>query len=99
MFNVGIIGLGMIGESMLGEFIDHPAFSVYTVWDINDALNKQISDRYPLVQIAKSAIEIIDDPLVHVVYLATPPTTHIDYAWHIVRAKKVLFCENRWRLT
>ena len=93
MFNVGIIGLGMIGESMLREFIDHPAFNVYVVWDINNAVNKQVSDRYPKVRFAKDAIEIIEDPHVHVVYIATPPTTHIEYAWHILRAKKVLFCE------
>jgi predicted dehydrogenase len=93
MFNVGIIGLGMIGESMLGEFIDHPAFNVYSVWDINDAVNKRVSDRYPKVRFAKDAKQIIEDPHVHLVYIATPPTTHIEYAWHVVRAKKVLFCE------
>jgi predicted dehydrogenase len=93
MFNVGIIGLGMIGESMLGEFIDHPAFNAYAAWDINDALNKQISARYPMVRIAENATKIIGDPHVHVVYVATPPTTHIDYAWHVLREEKVLFCE------
>jgi len=93
MFNLGIIGLGMIGESMLSEFIDHPAFNVYAVWDINDAVNEQVSERFPKIRFAKDAIEIIEDPNVHLVYIATPPTTHVEYAWHVVRAKKVLFCE------
>ena len=48
MFNVGIIGLGMIGESMLREFIDHPAFNVYVVWDINNAVNKIAIRRFDL---------------------------------------------------
>ena len=93
MLNVGIIGLGMIGESMLREFINHPSFDVHTVWDIDEVINLRVSDRYPSVGIAGDATELIEDPQVEVVYIATPPTTHIEYGWKVVRAGKVLFCE------
>ena len=93
LFNVGIIGLGMIGESMLVEFLNHPAFNVRAVWDLDYKVNKHISNRFPKVQLAKDATAIIEDPHIHLVYVATPPTTHVDYAWQIIRAKKALFCE------
>ena len=93
VFNVGIIGLGMIGESMLVEFINHPAFNVAAVWDLNDKINEHISKRFPEVQIAKDATTIINDPAIHLVYIATPPRTHIAYARQIVQAKKAMLCE------
>lgn len=93
IFNVGIIGLGMIGESMLGEFLNHPAFNVHTVWDLNETINEHISSRFPGVQTAKDAKAIIQDPHIDLIYIATPPLTHIDYAWQTVQAKKALLCE------
>lgn len=93
LFNVGIIGLGMIGESMLAEFLNHPAFNVRAVWDLDNEINEHISTRFSKVRLAKDATAIIEDPHIHLVYVATPPTTHINYAWQIIRANKVLFCE------
>ena len=92
-FNVGIIGLGMIGASMLQEFLTHPAFSVGGVWDRNEEINRQIAGQFPDVQIAKNAASMIHDPSIDLIYIATPPMTHVDYAHQVIGAGKALLCD------
>ena len=92
-YNVGIIGLGMIGASMLAEFAEHPDFTVSAVWDLNDAINKQIKSQYPAVRIASDADTLINDPDIDLVYIATPPVTHVTYGLQVIAAGKALLCE------
>ena len=92
-FSVGIIGLGMIGESMLQEFLHHPAFTIGAVWDRNDNINTQIAIRFPKVLIAKDAAGIIEYPAIDLVYIATPPVTHVDYGLQVIAAGKALLCD------
>lgn len=92
-FNVGIIGLGMIGASMLQEFLNHPAFTIGGVWDRNDKINTQISNHFPNVPIAKDAAGIIEHPEIDLVYIATPPVTHVSYGLQVIAAGKALLCD------
>ncbi len=92
-FNVGIIGLGMIGASMLQEFLTHPAFTISGVWDRNDKINTQIANRFPDVSIAKDAASIIEHPIIDLVYIATPPVTHVAYGLQVIAAGKALLCD------
>lgn len=92
-FKVGIIGLGMIGESMLQEFLNHSAFTVAGVWDRNDDINRQISERFPEAPIAEDGASIIEHPEIDLVYIATPPVTHVDYCLQIIAAGKALLCD------
>lgn len=92
-FKVGIIGLGMIGASMLQEFVKHPAFTVGAVWDRNNKINEQIANRFPNVPIAKNAAGIIAHPDIDLVYIATPPITHVDYGLRVIDAGKALLCD------
>lgn len=92
-FNIGIIGLGMIGASMLDEFVNHPEFTVGGVWDRDETINAQIASRFPTVPIAKDATSIIEDPTIDLVYIATPPVTHVAYGMQVVAAGKGLLCD------
>lgn len=92
-FSVGIIGLGMIGASMLQEFVSHPEFTVGGVWDRNEEINEEINGRFPNVPIAKDAANIIDHPDIDLVYIATPPVTHVDYGLQVIAARKALLCD------
>ena len=92
-FQVGIIGLGMIGGSMLQEFLNHPAFTVGGVWDRNDEINNQIASRFSNVPIAQDAASIIEHPDIDLVYIATPPVTHVPYGLQVIGAGKALLCD------
>ncbi|MCA9901822.1 MAG: Gfo/Idh/MocA family oxidoreductase [Anaerolineales bacterium] len=92
-FKVGIIGLGMIGASMLQEFINHPKFTIGGVWDRNEKINADIASRFPHVPIAQDAASLIDDPEIDLVYVATPPVTHVAYGLQVIAAGKALLCD------
>ncbi|MCB8962438.1 MAG: Gfo/Idh/MocA family oxidoreductase [Ardenticatenales bacterium] len=78
---------------MLAEFAEHPDFTVSAVWDLNDAINKQIKSQYPAVRIASDADTLINDPDIDLVYIATPPVTHVTYGLQVIAAGKALLCE------
>ena len=90
---VGIIGLGMIGEKMMAEFIAHSGFEVASCWDLNPKICNQIQADYPAAAIANNAEEILSDRDIELVYIATPPVTHTDYGLKVSEQKKALLME------
>lgn len=90
---VGIIGLGMIGGSMLEEFLTHPSFSVPICWDLNPEICRRIKEKHPSVPIASSAEQVLQHSNIEMVYIATPPVTHVAYGLSIIDLGKALFME------
>ncbi len=90
---VGIIGLGMIGARMLADFLDHPAFEVGPCWDLNPAIGRQVEQAYPQVALAGSAEDVLASQSVNLVYIATPPLTHINYGRRVLASGKALLME------
>ena len=83
---VGIIGLGVMGRSMLSAMDTHPAFQVIGAYD----------PAQPKERIAKlyaSAAELVADPNVDLVYVASPPAHHLDGVAHAAAAGKPVLCE------
>lgn len=93
VYKVGIIGLGMIGERMLLELIEHPQFEVRLIWDINPAITEKVTQSYPALQVAENADILISHDEIDLVYIATPPVTHIPYGNQVVEAGKAILCE------
>ncbi|MGD8458449.1 MAG: Gfo/Idh/MocA family oxidoreductase [Anaerolineales bacterium] len=92
-FSVGIIGLGMIGEKMLEKFIKHPSFNVAVCGDLNQKVSNQVQAKFPSIHICNNAEQIIENPKIELVYIATPPKTHIEYGQRVIDANKALFME------
>lgn len=91
--NVGFIGLGIMGQRMLAAVATHPEFSIGHVWDLAPAAVANVTGRYPQATPAASAAALISSPEVDVVYIATPPATHLDYVLKALAAGKAIFCE------
>lgn len=90
---IGIIGLGMIGEKMLAEFLNHPAFEVSACWDLNSEICSAIKTSYPEAPIVANGQEVIEDPDADMIYIATPPVTHVAYGLEVLDQDKALFME------
>jgi predicted dehydrogenase len=90
---VGIIGLGMIGETMMREFLAHPSFTVAAAWDINPQIRSRIQEKNPEVSVLENGEQLFEDPKIHLIYIATPPTTHIAYGLKVIEKRKALFME------
>jgi predicted dehydrogenase len=93
VYRAGIIGLGMIGERMLLEFIEHPQFEVRSIWDINPTITDKVTRSYPSLHVAESAEFLINHDDIDLIYIATPPVTHIPYGHQVIEAGKAMLCE------
>ena len=91
--NVGFIGLGIMGQRMLAAVEAHPDFTIGRLWDLAPEAMSSTIGRYPQASPAPNAAELITSPDISVVYIATPPATHLDYVEQALAAGKAIFCE------
>lgn len=92
--NWGIVGCGRVTELKSG-----PAFNKVThskllaVMRRNGALSKDYAERHGVPFYCSDASELINNPQVNAVYVATPPDTHASYAIAAMRAGKPVYVE------
>jgi predicted dehydrogenase len=94
MINWGIIGCGNVTEVKSG-----PAFSkvensrLVAVMRRNAALAEDYARRHNVPRFYSDASELINDPEVSAIYVATPPESHASYAIEAIRAGKPVYIE------
>lgn len=93
MYNVGIIGLGGMGLKMLADMAAHDLFSVTVIWDPDTATVSTVVAAYPGLKISTNADELIADPDVDLVYIASPPQSHRGYFLSAIKSKTPVYCE------
>ncbi|NKB59918.1 MAG: gfo/Idh/MocA family oxidoreductase [Alphaproteobacteria bacterium] len=90
---VAVIGLGVMGQRMLGNMAVHSDFEVVSVWDPDGVACVDTKATYPSLNIADSREALVADPLVDVVYIASPPATHRAHALSAMAHGKAVYCE------
>lgn len=90
---VTVIGLGVMGQRMLGSMARNDAFTVAWAWDPDADACRLTRERYPEIRIADSAAEAIDTSDTNVVYIASPPAFHKPHAIASMNAGKAVYCE------
>jgi predicted dehydrogenase len=93
LLNIGIIGLGVMGQRMLARLAAHPRLKAAAVWDANPAAVTQTLASYPQLQAADSAAQLITSPGLHSLYIATPPGPHMALSHLAFDAGLAVFCE------
>lgn len=90
----GIIGCGDVTEKKSG-----PAFNkvdnseLVAVMRRNGALAKDYALRHGVPQWYDDAEELIKDPAVNAIYIATPPGSHLQYTLAVIKAGKPVYLE------
>jgi len=92
-YRIAFIGLGVMGQRMLGNMHVNDAFILQSGWDPDDAACRITRETYSEITIGASAEEIIKSPDTDVVYIACPPLWHAEYVAMTVAAGKPIFCE------
>lgn len=90
---VGIISLGVMGQRMLARLAEHPQTRAIVAWDPDAAAVDEVRKRYPGLRIAATSAEVIATPALDCLYIASPPTNHLDYANQGFDAGLAVFCE------
>lgn len=94
MINWGIIGCGEVTEVKSGPaFNKVPGSRLVAVMRRNAALAADYAQRHGVPNWYADATELINDPGVNAIYIATPPSSHEAYALQAIAAGKPVYLE------
>lgn len=80
MINVGLIGYGYWGPNLVRNFAENPDFQVKSVADLRPERLELIKGRYPYIHLTENNDEVLTDPGIDAIVIATPISTHFDLA-------------------
>jgi predicted dehydrogenase len=93
MINVGVIGYGYWGPNLVRNFMAAPGSAVARVCDLRDDRLSSLKKIYPGIKTCSDATELINDPEIDAVIIATPVSSHFDLAMSALRAGKHVLVE------
>ena len=92
--NWGIIGCGNVTELKSGPAFNKVGHSrLVAVMRRNAALSEDYAKRHGVPRWYSDADQLINDPEVNAIYIATPPDTHASYAIQAMKAGKPVYVE------
>lgn len=93
MINIGVVGCGHWGPNHIRIFSALPDSKVVWVADLNDERLKFVKKLYPHISITKNYEDVLKDPGVDAVVIATPVSTHYKIAKDCLEFGKDVLCE------
>jgi predicted dehydrogenase len=91
IIKVGLCGHGYWGHNLLRTFSSDPHFDVLAVADIREGAREKAHRARSAIRLHEDASELVDDPRVDAVAIATPAATHFPLARRaLLRGKHVL---------
>jgi len=91
MTTVGIIGAGYWGPNLIRNF--NQLSTIKYVADLNDTALGKINATYPKIKTTKDYNDILNDPEITAVIIATPEYTHYEIGMKFLNAGKHCFIE------
>jgi predicted dehydrogenase len=93
VINIGVIGYGYWGPNLVRNFAEIPGARVRTVSDFKPELLAKAQARYPTLKVTTDYRDILNDPKIDAVAIATPVSTHFDLALAALQAGKHVLVE------
>jgi predicted dehydrogenase len=93
MIKVGIIGAGYWGTNLIRAFNDIEGATLVSVADTKSGRLQYVNKRYPHVSTTSDYRELLSDPSVEAIVVATPVTTHYAVGKEVLQAGKHAFLE------
>jgi predicted dehydrogenase len=90
---IAVVGLGYWGPNLVRNINEYPGAEATVVCDLRADLLETIVRRYPTVRATQSFSEVLTDPEVDAVVIATPVSKHHPMAAAALRAGKHVFVE------
>jgi predicted dehydrogenase len=88
-----VIGLGEQGRALLAALTNVAGADVRRVCDGYEATHKRALDLFPKASATAQAKEVLDDPAIQAVWIATPTHLHRELAIAALQAGKHVYCE------
>jgi predicted dehydrogenase len=93
VIGVGIIGYGYWGPNLVRNFYETADCRVVAVSDLRDNQLARVRARYPTVETTTDYRDLLRDPRIDAVAIATPVHTHFELAMQALRAGKHVLVE------
>ncbi len=93
MIRIGVIGYGYWGPNLVRNCYEAPGAQVACVSDLRADRLALLSSRYPTIQTTQNFRELIEDPTIDAVAIATPVSTHYDLALRALQEGKHVLVE------
>ena len=93
MLKVGVIGYGYWGPNLVRNFMTCPDAVVTAVSDVLEDRLVPLRKVYPGLKTSSNSAEVINDPSIDAIIIATPVSTHFELALAALRAGKHVFVE------
>jgi predicted dehydrogenase len=91
--NTGLVGLGYWGPNLLRVLYDLPGVDVSWICDLDEDRLARYGRRYPATRTTQDVDDLLNDPQLDAILIATPIFTHADLARASLQAGKHTFVE------
>lgn len=93
MVKIGVIGYGYWGPNLVRNFAETQGLTVACVADMDTKKLEIVQKRYPGIKTTTNFEEMINDPEIDAIAVATPVNTHFDLGMLALKAGKHLWLE------
>jgi predicted dehydrogenase len=93
MIKVGVIGYGYWGPNLVRNFMEAPGATVSSVCDLREERLSQLQVRYPALRTSTCHKEVLDDPAIDAIVIATPASSHFELGMAALKAGKHVLVE------
>ncbi len=93
MINIGVIGYGYWGPNLVRNFAEIQGLTVACVADLDPKKLEIVQKRYPGINTTTNFEEMINDPGIDAIAIATPVNTHFELGMAALKAGKHLWLE------
>ncbi len=93
MINFGIIGYGYWGPNLVRNFVETPGVTVAGIADLDQAKLDVVHRRFPTVKTTTDFRDLIADPSIDAIAVATPVSSHFELGMAALKAGKHLWVE------
>jgi len=90
---IGVAGLGYWGPNLARNFAALPDCELRWCCDASETAREKLAALYPTARVTADLQDLLDDPELDAVVLATPVPTHADLAVRVLEAGKHCFVE------
>jgi predicted dehydrogenase len=93
MIRIGIIGYGYWGPNLVRNFAEMQGAEVAAVADLDKDKLASVQRRFPAIKVTTNFRELLNDPSIDAIAIATPVATHFELGMATLRVGKHLWLE------
>jgi predicted dehydrogenase len=99
MIEVAVVGAGGWGRNLVRNYAQLPEANLRYVCDLDEKTRTQVARQHPGTKVVRDYDEVLNDPAVHAVVIATPGNTHYALGKRALEAGKDVYIEKPFTLS